>query len=292
MIVKLGNEFTQSAGLRDDAIIRICIDPLHRSGPEISDGAIIIGLEDADSPYLFDRVNLVVEDTASDGELYLQMVMAHLPEYGGGNVSFDLRHGGGQASDSIFQRQIEQRCIVCVVGDSDKLHPQKGEPAKLLRTKRIIEESAWPFAWAFALPCREIENLIPTHILGKLACAGAKAADLDALTTIHRAEDAAGLAADEFFGMYYDLKEGIDERRLNGVWPEHISDWVRAKLLIAGDDVRLTGFGSNIIRQLLGTPAVLREFLAHTKKEAWQRLYGHIIRFVLWLGFAPMRQIV
>ncbi len=281
-------DFTQSASLLDTVELRILIEPSHRSGIQRAAGTLTVGLDDLQSNYFFDRAALVVEDQETDGEFFLEIAEACRKMLKAPNVALDVRHGGGERSKDVLMRLAGERRIALLVTDSDKSHPQKGLPAKVLRYTREVSETGWGLAWVTCTPCRESENLIPLSVFERLPCRFGRENDLVALAHIADEEIRSGCPPEESFWWFYDLKKGVDREKLDRVSHDAIRTWTTGKLELA--NAEFAGFGESILSQLLANSSPLSVFLSQTKTAPWWELFGDMIKLIIQFGFAPTIQ--
>lgn len=289
MLLRLRSEYTQTAGLLISAAMRITVAPAHSLGPVVDTNRIVIGLNDVNWTYLLQRVNLIVEDAEYDGRLYDAIFKATKGKIGAPNISFDKRNGGGTGIFHVWRHQIAEGHIVCLVADSDRRHPDSAIPAKFGEALSFAGEAGSPFAWCMPLPCLEIENLIPVKILRELPCVFEKPHEIDALEKIETSERSAGIDPLKRFWLYFDLKQGIKNSDLLSSTPAGMGEWYVSRKAVGGSMATYRGFGENVLHQVVNNGEALGKFVREILTRGWWDTFGGFFSFVLWLGFAPIR---
>lgn len=283
---RLAADYTQTASLLASAASHLSIVVNHRSGVEVRGASVVVGLDDVQHGYTFDRSALVVEDQNTDGQLYLKILEACRHKVRAENIALDIRHGGGERSAEVLRTLSEEKRIALLITDSDNSYPREGEPAKVLRYKREVAGN--PLAQVAHTPCREIENMIPLDVLEGLPCVHGRAADIAAFRKIDAEEKRRNCAPHESFWWFYDLKNGVNREQLEKVSGEELRGWISQKIGVAPS--KFVGFGDRIVPQLLASHLVLAKFLKMVRASCWWDLFGSIIEKMLWIGFAPAKQ--
>lgn len=288
-VERLVGEFTQTGSLRDLALERLRIVGDH-VGPPVSIGnAVHMSFEEASNLSLSDKSILLVEDTASDGRLYVAIFDQLKRRVGTNSISMDVHHGGGERIIEVLAQRIGERRIVCMLADSDRNAPSSPEPAKISDARKLAEDAGWPLVEAVALPCREIENLIPLSIVRDLQSAKERGAEIKVFTVIEDAEAKLATTAKERFWLFVDLKSGLSDEQM-----EKLSDdertWVVSRLAMAGSARSYRGFGNTIVSQVLASNAAMAALSAQIRREDWWARFEVTFARVLWFLMASRRQ--
>ncbi|MET3646143.1 hypothetical protein [Phyllobacterium ifriqiyense] len=277
---KLRSEYAQTAELRSTALIRLRVLPQHMGGPTLSGKVIEFGLTDLISSNVCEKAVIVVEDTGSDGQFYENLFKGIIAKIGNVQIGLEMSNGGGENTSRVFKEKISDRRLVVMIADSDKSAPSFDIPAKISKAKLMAEQAVWPLTEVICLPCREVENLVPLHLVEKLRCSQGRGVEISSLHRIQTAEDKAGIPVHHQLWMYYDLKRGA---------PEDRSEWLETKLRMGGH-ASYQGFGNQMMTQFVADEAIKKEFRQYVKKDHWWNTFGIIFERALWMVVAANRQ--
>jgi hypothetical protein len=289
-LVRVRNLFAQSSSLRNKALMRVVIDLAHKSGPVIDGNRLAVNLQDFSTLSHFEKTRLLVENSESDGKFYVKLLDGLKSKIEAPNVVYELHNGGGQGLFKVWEQQIEEGRIVCMLADSDRKHFSDPEKPEVKGARDFANNLSYKFAWATTLPCREIENLVPPAVLEKLPLAFNKLPQIKALMKISAIEDIGSTPVNERFSMYYDFKKGVESALKEQKYEQFVCSWVEQKIAHGGSVSVFSGLGENIISQLLAHAEAWRSFLTHAMSDAWWLIYEDVFSIVLWLGFAPRKQ--
>ena len=255
-----------------------------------------------DGEYLLRSTSFVIEDIDADGGMYKQILneakkVSQIPSF-----IFDPIHGGGSATSRVFDGEIEKKRIVVCIVDHDKSAPMDGVSHTAKRVlvnhvKRNVEgrdETCRYIGLAMTTIGREVENVIPYRLF-RVMEAYQDYRDYDKLDEIvlgEKIED-----DDDCFWQYFDIKEGICGEKIAtmvdvGGTSEECARWICGKLGCTIDQVRrirIFGFGQNVVRNFLGSPAALSGFHAFTRANDWGSKFGDYFAMLLWFFAAPVR---
>ncbi len=288
----IGRQYTQNGHVVRDAAFHLCVKPMSMAGMIVHDNRVEVGLRDIDWPVICSPTILLSEDSSHDGTIYLDILKAAAKRYGSYTVNYDLQHGGGTGVYKIWSQRVAEKRAVCLIADSDLRYPTDVRNRKIPEAISFAQANEWPFVKAKCLPCREIENMIPLEIVGELPCGKAKPKEFDGLRTIGSVETLSRKPDSERFYLYYDLKNGFNKENIDDLNDNEMKSFYQEKRGNAGKNCTFEGFGENIIRHILDDAAIFNKLIKYVLNEQWWNLFKDVFEPVLWLGYAPNRQLI
>lgn len=255
--------------------------------------AILLTLRELmNSSILSGPTSLLVEDIASDGELFSFLIENCHSVMGLPKPSYRLLHGGGDSIDSVFEATLRMGVPVAVVFDTDFDAPTTSPCAKERRLRAAVARTGARFGFVAPLPCRESENVVPaaavlahTHLK---SCRG-----LPILMRIESLEGASGCAHDQRFWLYFDMKGGLAAGAYQAIEPASARSWVAAKCASAGHDPdaeHIEGFGGRAAARVLSEGSSASALREELRTQAWQAVFGSFMRRLLWILAGGRRQ--
>lgn len=224
-----------------------------------------------------------MENEKRDGFLYsfALKVLARYP------LAFEIIHGGGADISDVFQAQVMKNSIVVCAVDSDKYTPKVKSNEKLNAIVTIKNRLAWPLCFALSPNCREIENIIPPHILFQLP-SGKCNNDNKILELILKNEVC--IPSDAFWN-YFDIKKGVVHGKIRKLDQESLL-WLRTKFRGSGieifdvpsqemgdipDDYKyIGGYGERVVDQMLRETSLHRSLAEDLRTERCGAAFGDV----------------
>jgi hypothetical protein len=288
----LAQEYAQTAGLLAKCYTYIAIVPANQQFRRI--GKVVdVPLHQICQPYILDRPALLVEDTQSDASLFDAICKNTRDLVGVPTFVWEQMHGGGSRLKNIFAEKISDRRIVCVVTESDRNAPHPAPHQTFNDLTKIKDDASWHLGFVFALPCREVENLLPLEIIETLDCSVERGKTITTLKLISEMELRTGSAPSESYWLYFDVKQGQNPDRLAGDSPLDRA-WIESKLSLVGlanNTVNLDGFGGTIIHQLLQTNFSMARFRDAIRTPKWRAMFGEMFAQLLWICICAPRRV-
>lgn len=285
LIERIGREYTQSKFLALSALLKLVVvkeqNTLLKQGDEY-----LIGLDLIPGARLLQPTVLIVENLENDGEFYTAVFRFCSEHLRYSATMFDLRHGGGTSVKRVGEHLVGQRRIVCIIVDSDLSAPNQTQNGKVAKILKLAEETGWPLINTLCLPVREIDNLVPLHIIDRLPCAKQKANSVDILNRITSQEMKLGIKPEEFYIRFFDLKNGINRNIVTQITDPAVRKWIESKLALANVS-EVEGFGDSIIPQTLQSIEASKMLKKHVEKPDWWGLFGKEFARTVWFGIAP-----
>lgn len=293
MLLSIRASYTQTANLIDDATSSILVQPSHLGGPQFRGRMFVLGIKDVDWRYFLQRPNLLVENSRYDGTL-IEIVLSVVGErIGAPAISFDKRNGGGTGIFHVWQEQIDQGYIVCLVADSDKRHPDAALSDKFAEAIKYAAAKGRHLSYCLPLPCLEAENLIPLNVIEALPSCVEKANEISALKRIDAAEEAAGVPLNRRFIYFYDLKVGIKESDRECVNPAGGKEWYAERIAMGGNSAKHCGISSSLIYQLIDDDKARKLFSKEIKRNRkWISVFEEFFAAICWIGYAPRQYVL
>ena len=286
---RIAHDYTQTGDLvrRCSDYIRVIARPegtVRRAGR-----AIEMSFDELTSPYVLDRVALVVEDLESDGKLYDFLCRNLRDRLRAPPLAWEIFHGGGERTALVARHKVDDRRIVSVVADSDLYWPSRDISAKHATLIRVVPEQDWPLYFVFTPPCREAENLLPWRTVALLPSAVQRISSLDVALKIHEAESEADVLCHQRCWLHLDLKEGFVLEKL----PEDAREWIAAQLghaRISLEEFEFEGFGDRIFAQVFANGAILAVLRDEIRTREWWEMFGEFVTRLTWIGAGGPRQ--
>lgn len=302
-LTSLGESYSVRGGLPEAAENRLLICLSDQAVSKDENGTFYIGVRSfLRGSYSEASTALVLEDLVSDAKLYAHIFnearkLTNVPSY-----SFEPIHAGGSRILPVFEAEVAKEKVVCCIFDTDQKTPISGRGATAngvisFHRRRNVDSNGAdaPFVGhIFPSVGHELENVIPYSIAKSLV-----ALDHNSLSFLDSSVDQSFPKAEaECFWLYFDLKNGINGESLlskeqNGQLSTEAVDWICDKLTITRAElskVDVSGFGSNIAKLFLDSPAALRTFHDFCRTEYWKRIFLPKFDEALWYFAAPVRE--
>jgi hypothetical protein len=291
MIRSIGQRFTQTGSLLDDAGYLIKIDETEGGSPIQFARGLIVPIATFSDSRLPDLPIVLVEDSASDGPLYKFILDGLKSLHQCKNSSFDLVHGGGSRIEDVFGEQLKTgRMVACVV-DSDRCAPCPTPIPKVERMKKHSASIGNLFSFVCSTPCREAENFVPMSLYLKLS----ENFDRESSRKLLRIEAAErGKDPADAFWLYFDVKKGFCTDNLQSIKDKTWRNWLERKLSLTVqdlDDFRIHGFGESVLAGFLASEHLLAQFQESFRTQAWRIQFWEFFDQLLWIVFGGKRQV-
>jgi hypothetical protein len=282
---KISAEYTQSGDLIRRCSTYIKVGSFAQGTIRRVGRAFEISPDEIIRPHLLDRVAFVVEDIVNDGGLYEFIANSLRDKFYAPPAVWETVHGGGERICDVAADKIRAHRIVVVVVDSDRNAPTD-KCEKMEKLAELGSGEAWPLCFFLSPPCREAENLFSSIIIAQIPSAKEAQRSLEVLITVAAAEETAGMLGHEVLWLYFDLKEGWSAERLKNFRAD-AQGWILSRLrLSAGLDEEsfmLSGFGRNIIHQVMSSNAISAMLRAEIRTRAWLDLFGTFFTDLTWV---------
>jgi hypothetical protein len=291
-LARLAQEYTQTADLVRRAAVYLDVDFSGDFLFKVRKNCVAISLEQVAQPYILDRSVIVVEDDVTDGAIYDYFLRSLRYKAGVPAGTWELIHGGGERALFVAASKVRDRRVVCVIVDSDSDSPPRQELAKVVKMRSMVDDQGWPLCWVMPTPCREIENLIPLDLVAELDSAVGRPDAIAAMRRVGEHEEAQKLEAESRYWLYFDVKNGVDSRRLSRMSCEDRS-WVEQKLMILDVDLsnfEIKGFGDRVIALVVNSNEWLSSLRDHAHRSQWWGVFGEFLVMAMWVTVAPKRQ--
>jgi hypothetical protein len=289
MLARISSDFAQTGDLRRRARMFVSLSANEALNLAVDGNVITVSLKMLVQYHLLDQPIFLVENMDSDGRVYRLLFDTHRALHNCSRVSFDLHHGGGDNLPMVFGQKIGERRIVCGVVDSDRISPLSPNK-KLEALAKIREELAWPLCFPVSPPCREAENAVPMELVMALPSGHKNPANALHLE-ISNQEVAQGHSLEEYFWLFFDLKEGMSAARFAKLAPDDKA-WLDAKLNLCGvkaADLNIGGYGDSIIRQIFADNKFVGELAKLTRRQNWRTVFSPFLEEVLWILVSTSR---
>lgn len=285
--------YTQTANLVDNATAAVVVKPSNLSGARIDGRKVVLGLKDADWRYLLQRPNLLIENSLYDGTFIETILNSIKVRIGAPSISFDKRNGGGTGIFHVWEQQVSEGYIVCLIADSDRKHPGSVLDTKFKVATDYASARGHYLAYCYPLPCMEAENIVPMSVLEDLPCCQQKANQLSALKRIDEQEEASGIPLSDRFLLFYDMKNGVNNSHLECNNPVGAGDWYKQRIAMGGNAAHLSGISDGIIPQILREEKLLfRLSREATRNHRWLEVFGDFFADICWIGYAPRQYVL
>lgn len=283
-LLRLRERYGQFAGMLKDATCYIEVSNETRA--QVSNQARVVHMKPeqiVQSSILCSPTKLVVEDIASDGEIYKFLLENIFDKLRVPLPRWVLSNGGGDRIEEMVRADLASKCAVAVLFDTDFWAPTSDPCPKERRVRRVVEEIGWSVVSVFPTPCRESENFIPLEVmlrhkhLAAYPCCGI-------LHKINVKEEDNG-AEDPKFLIYFDMKEGIDAETLVKM-SDNQRDWVLGKLGLIGinpEQQPICGFGSGIFERIQKDNAAMSLLRSEIRGSKWLETFGIYFKNLLWV---------
>ena len=290
IIREIGQNYTQNGNLIDRARFFMSVNAGPRKTIQKHDTHISVSLDYFADTALAEPTVFLVEDAIGDGRLYEFILKNLTPAHPSKHPSFELAHGGGDRVDDIFGIELDKgRFVACLI-DSDRKALCDAEPAKITRLKRISAEKS-PLSNVHCTPGMEAENFVPISVFLNVNRNYDKKSAKH-LLEIEDKEEPTSLY--DRYWLYFDVKMGTDKAKLGNITTEGWAEWIEKKLELTFaelDEVELSGFGDQILRNLFRSEEHLELFRQELRKRTWRDLFWDIFDELLWLFFGSKRQV-
>jgi hypothetical protein len=289
LLDRLSSEYSQTGNLYRRASVYIDVVPSSDDAPNKMGSAIIFPLNKLIASRSLERPILLSENVDKDGWAYDYIIKNINDILLCPNVDLELSHGGGADTPTVFKHYITNSRIVCAIIDSDKRSPTSPDSEKIRRMRKASLDLAWPVSFAFALPCHEIENLIP-HDLATTLPSGIVNASNETLLTIAQSELTGNCDPSDYYWLYFDNKEGIKSTHRDGFSAEEWR-WTTEKLALAGipaEPWEFSGYGERVIPQIKASNSAMSEFRRLIRENKWLSTFSRFFSEFIWI-FAASR---
>jgi len=207
-------------------------------------------------------------------------------------ASFEPAHAGGSQGIDVSRSYINESRIVLLILDSDRKTPRCPDTT-YARIKRFADEISWPLFSFNVWPCAELENLFTTRVLEHLRTPDSEKC-LNHLNEMHLLDHSNFTIDHEQYQFYFDLKAGISPGKFNQISNPISADWLRDKFAKVNLDIStslIPGLGENLVSQVFSSPLALSEFHKVIRSPSWLRVFGGILRQIMWTFAANNPQI-
>lgn len=290
IIRAIGHQFTQTGNLLTEAKRFLEVVATSEERTSNYERSEIVPLSYFARKRLADPTVLLVEDSATDGEVYKILLDCLKTNHQCRHPHLEVMHGGGERIGSVLKGQIDNtRLIACVI-DSDRPAPFTDKPTKLQRLERIVEESHYPFAFLYCTPVREAENFLPLHILSELKN-DFEPRNVEYLLQIAEMEEPAN-ELDRFW-FYFDIKQGVCLNDLQKIKNPGWRAWMEERLKLAFEDLdeaNISGFGESIMSQILRSNRSIDTLRQSARTNEWRGCFWSFFDDLLWLSFGAHPQ--
>lgn len=289
LVERLREEFTQTGSMHRSAAIYIEISlgsSTMKVGNAIKVPINLLGHENVGS-----KPGLLLEDAPNDGGLFEILISNLARRLKRPRVSFELKHGGGSGIAKAFEAEVKKHQITYCVLDTDRNSPSAKH---CLITRQVLDlhhKSTWPLAIAEALPCHEIENVIPFEVIQKLQCASGCAWN-SVIPRICSWECENGKAEHESFWLFFDIKGGMKSDDVATICVSDIH-WISERLKAGGlgsVSWDKPGYGQSVVPLLLNSGAALGELSRLIVQAKWLNVFEPLFDRLLWF-FAASAQL-
>lgn len=283
---RLHQEFTQNGRLHEQAAAYVEVTA---PGPivEKNGACISLPINLIDAKTFGTPSQLLSENANGDGKLITAILGWVRESRGTPKVNFEDAHGGGATiGERLIKALDEKRIGVCVL-DTDKKHPND-EPCKVTKDAlSAAERSEWSLFQVLALPCHEIENVIPfLRVCLLQSAAGCEWNTV--IPRIERWERSGGKPEAESFWLFFDIKEGLSSEKL-GLMNENQRDWIQQRLAVAGSfrgEWVYPAYGKKVVPLLLDSGLAMSDFRKLVRAVKWRSVFGEFFDKILWFGAA------
>lgn len=281
-VSSIGANYTQTGGLSQVAALYVEISSMNNDF-ELLDNKLKVSQSYIIKSNLLEPARLIVENIDNDGWLFELILRNYTKTIGIARVNFELQHGGGHDVVRVLARNIEEKRIALLLTDSDKLFPSDRVSDTIKQGLRICANGNMPHCTIKVLPCHEIENLLPTELVSLLQSAAGHGT-IGILQQIESLEKASGCPPHDRYWMYFDVKLGLSQDRLNSMHRDGQA-WHKAKLEMIGmpiEDLAIEGFGKQVIPTMKSDGSLVSLFASKMREKKWLEIFSESFAYAGW----------
>jgi hypothetical protein len=289
LLQRLRQQFTQNGRLHERATIYL---EVHTLGDAIirTDRCFKIPINMIDSVTFGSPSQFLTEDANHDAKV-IRFILSNVRDIlGAPTFSFVDEHGGGASTLQRYTSALVARKIGICVMDTDRRSPLAEICSITKRAMAARDRSGWPLFDVAALPCRELENIIPHGVVMMLD--SAEGCEWNRI--IPRIEDweTVGRKSEkEAFWLFFDVKQGLSHIDLEAFSPSEIA-WVEPRIGASGrlsGEWAYPGYGERVVAQMMQNNQALDALRKAIRRSDWKDVFKSYFNNIIWFGAASVK---